>query len=170
MGRFTLWAVIVAVVVVFVGGGFTFRTLWPKEKHTQTTVDLTPAQRQALIDSMDAVLAKKVLIIKRGHSVSRGKDTVYVETSDTTTINGLYSLIDALAMATEPPQTHTEAPTPPQKRFFGMGPSVGATYSFQDSKVYPLLGISVEFGKNEFMPMVGYDGGWTGTFIYRRRF
>jgi len=158
MGKITTWAIVVAVVVVFVGGGFTFRNIWPKTVEKVVTIDRTITIHDTL----------NIIKYSKGYIVTK-HDTVWYQ--DTTTIASYEALIQAMSEQTaevaNPPQ---DAQKPTSKRFFGLGVGAGAIYSVGSSTVMPIGVIGIEFGKNEFMPVIGYERGWNLGGIYRRRF
>ena len=60
--------------------------------------------------------------------------------------------------------------TPAPVLKWGLGPAIGGTYNFESARITPHLGLAVEYNKNEFMGLGGYDNGWTASLILRRRF
>lgn len=157
MGKITTWAIIVAIVVVFVGGGFTFRSLWPKTVEKVVTVN----QTTTIHDTTYIVKASKGFIVYK-------RDTVYYQ--DSTTIASYESLIAAMSEQTatvdNPPAGTVSAPV----HRFGMGVAAGATYSLDRGTLAPMGGLSLEWKKNEVLLMPGYDKGWTASVVLRRRF
>ena len=112
-------------------------------------------------------LTVRQIVYKHGNIIVK---TDTIKYSDTSEVNSLYSLIEALS--NQPVQTienpAVQIPAPVHK--WGLGPAIGGTYNFKSARVTPHLGLAVEYNKNEFMGLGGYDNGWTASLILRRRF
>jgi hypothetical protein len=150
------WVLISCLAVALIIGGVCGWTIngWTHKQQPPVivsgpTVNLTQAQR----DSLDAEWRKKFVIVHKGKSVSKGKtDTIYTTTEDSTTIQGLYSLIEAMSENTATidnpyPGQLTPAQSKPR---LGLGLALGAEYFTIDGSVRPILQVPVRW-KNWYL-------------------
>ncbi len=124
-GLITAGVVLLAGLLYFAAIGLkhTFSPKPPPISTPAQTIDLTQVQK----DSLDAEWLKKFVIIRRGRSVSKSKtDTIYTESTDSTTIAGLYSLIEALSNQSEHQCPVYAQPQPVKDGYkFGMAFGIG---------------------------------------------
>jgi hypothetical protein len=156
------WVLISCLAVALIIGGVCGWTIngWTHKQQPPVivsgpTVNLTQAQR----DSLDAEWRKKFVIVRKGRSVSRGKtDTVYTEIEDSTTIQGLYSLIEAMSMQNPeqvPVVSTVEVKVKPR---LGLGLALGAEYFTADGSVRPILQVPVRWRNVYIIPGCGWGG------------
>jgi hypothetical protein len=158
---------LVGAILVLVGAAFYVGRVTapkPQPQVIEKPIDLTQAQR----DSLDNAWREKFAIIKRGKIIHKN-DTTFVE--DSTTIRGLYSLIEALTQNQAPvsiPQVIVQpGATVPS---WGLSVGVGGMYHFKDAGIMPLGSLSIKHKKNSIHPLIGYYKGLMCGILYERQF
>jgi hypothetical protein len=159
-------AVICIIVLAFAVVGFK-HTFWPKPVPVTVpgqVVNLTQQQR----DSLDAVWRGRVYLVKHGTTISRGKDTVTITVADTSEIQGLYSLIEAM-QGQQPQIIHdTQLQTTPGRKW-NLGLMLGGSAPLADLKAGEVhAGPSIDKGRHNITPFVRYDidNKWGGGLNY----
>lgn len=160
------------LIFAFIGVKHTFSAKPPPAViHTTDTLRLTQEQ----LDSADAVWQKRFMVIKKGSSISKGKtDTVTTTYEDTSTIAGLYSLLDEITQQQNAHQCPVYAQPQPQAQGYKLGMAFGVGTGLNKHSTKLKLGPAIGGEKGVISLSVGYshwdDDKWRGDLSYIRWF